>query len=79
MPTHCCVPKSNQKGYKNKKERKGNFFEFPTDETERKKLFHPIDRLGEGLSLNKKKQKFAPFRPSELSLSSMSSMVQEFK
>ena len=54
MPTHCCMSKSDQKGYKNKKEEKVPFFlSFQPTKLSEKKLLHAIERRGEGLSLNK--------------------------
>ena len=68
MPTHCCVPECNQKEYKNEKKEKLSFFEFPTDETERKKWIQAIRRdVGKDFRLTKTTKICSRrFRPSEL-------------
>ena len=44
MPSFCCVPECNQKGYKDEKDEKISYFNFPTDKTRRKQWLHAIRR-----------------------------------
>ena len=44
MPSFCCVPECNQKGYKDEKNDKISYFNFPTDKTRRKQWLHAIRR-----------------------------------
>lgn len=44
MPSFCCVPECNQKGYKDEKNEKISYFNFPTDKTRRKQWLHAIRR-----------------------------------
>jgi len=42
MPSFCCVPECNEKGYKDEKNEKISYFNFPTDKTRRKQWLHAI-------------------------------------
>ena len=44
MPSFCCVPECNQKGYKDEKNDKISYFNFPTDKTRRRQWLHAIRR-----------------------------------
>ena len=44
MPSFYCVPECNQKGYKDEKNERISYFNFPTDKTRRKKWLHAIRR-----------------------------------
>ena len=44
MPSHCCVPKCSQRGYKSKSGEKVSFFNFPKEPLRRKRWLNAIRR-----------------------------------
>ena len=68
MPSDCCVPGCNQKGYKGEKNEKVSYFNFPTDDSRRNQWLHAIRReQGKYFRLTKKTKVCSRhFRPRDL-------------